>query len=71
MMFEIEITGHPQTASPLRPARRTGVMIAGQARFGGERVSVSWATARDLICAGRAKTAPGVTIPLLDPERRQ
>lgn len=70
MMFEIEIIGQGQPASPLRPRRRAGVMIDGRARFGGERVSVGWATARSLIAAGRAKAAPGVVIPLLEPDRQ-
>lgn len=71
MMFEIEIIGQTRPASPLRPAPRAGIILHGQARFAGERVSVDWATARHLIANGRAKPAPGVVIPLVDPEARR
>lgn len=64
MRFEIEIIGQRRPVSILRPARLCGVMIDGQARFAGERVSVGWHQARELIATGRAKAAPGVVIPL-------
>ena len=70
MRFEVEITHRGMPASPLRPHRSVGVMIDGQARFGGERVSVDWDTARSLIARGQAKAAPGVVVPLTSPERR-
>lgn len=71
MMFEIEIIGQTRPASPLRRRRRVGVMIAGQARFGGEHVSVNWESARRLIASGRAKPAPGIVVPLTLTEHSQ
>lgn len=71
MKFEVEIIGAPRPVSPLRPGCRAGVLIDLTAYFIGDRVLVNWATARHLIFTGRAKAAPGVTIPLLDPEARR
>lgn len=71
MKFEVEIIGVPPPVSPLRPGCRAGILIDLTAYFMGDRVLVSWAMARHLIATGRAKPAPGVVIPLVDPEPRR
>ncbi len=47
-----------------------GVILDGQARFSGERVTVDWPTARMLIAGGKAVAAPGVIVPLTRPSMR-
>lgn len=70
MRFDVIVTGRPVLSLGGLRRQRAGVMIDGQARFGGERVRVSWALARQLIGAGQAEAAPGVVVPLTNPEPR-
>ncbi|MTH36617.1 hypothetical protein GL279_18730 [Paracoccus limosus] len=70
MKFDLIIKGRDTLSLGGLRRRRTGVMIDGQARFGGERVRVSWSEARQLIGAGQAEAAPGVVVPLTNPEPR-
>lgn len=68
MKFDLIIKGRAVLSLGGLRHTRAGVMIDGQARFGGERVCVSWSMARQLIAAGHAEAAPGVVVPLTNPE---